>query len=195
MGAAIAQLQSLGFSVVYIPYESIVIVFRRFGIDARFDEHSPDREVETKIAAYQQLDRSRRKRLASSLVQRHRRDLDRFFETLSAVILRRIERIVILALHGTPHEMTNIDDAIRFIESYHDDGRTKPIERYEIEIRYSNGDVISGNFRDRGDAVAFLTGYRPHGYVPARGNHAVLPTHSVDVGDPGPDKSGRGPGL
>lgn len=71
-GAAIAQLQSLGFSVVYIPYDSVVTVFRRFGIDAAFDENTPDREVETKIAAYKQLRPAQRKKLAVALVKRHR---------------------------------------------------------------------------------------------------------------------------
>ena len=51
-------------------------------------------------------------------------------------------------------------DAIRFIESYQDDGQSKPIDRYEIQVRYSNGDLISGTFRDKNSAIEFLRTYQ-----------------------------------
>lgn len=155
-GGAITQLQSLGFSVVYIPYDSVVAIFRRFGINAEFDENTPDQEVGAKIAAYQQLDSGSRKKLANTLIRTHRRALDEFFDALAVVILRRIERILLFALHGAPHVTTTIHDAIHFIESYQDDGRPKPIDRYEIQVRYSNGDLISGTFRDKNGAIEFL---------------------------------------
>ena len=74
---------------------------------------------------------------------------------------RQIERIIILALHGQAREVTTIDDAIRFVEGYEEDGRGKPIERYEIEVRYNNGDVVRGQFKDKAAAVEFLRGYQP----------------------------------
>lgn len=76
------------------------------------------------------------------------------------MVLRRIERILIMALHGAPHEAPSIADAIRFIESYEDDGRSKPIDRYEIQVRYNNGDLISGTFRDKQGAIEFLQTYQ-----------------------------------
>ena len=76
-------------------------------------------------------------------------------------ISRQIERIIILALHGDVHETRTIDDAIKFIQGYVNDGRTKPIERYEIEVRYNNGDSIHGNFKDKEAAIAFLMTYQP----------------------------------
>lgn len=74
---------------------------------------------------------------------------------------RQIERIIILALHGNVHETLTIDDAIKFIRGYANDGRTKPIDRYEIEVRYNNGDSIHGNFKDKDAAVEFLKAYQP----------------------------------
>ncbi|MCY2992234.1 MAG: hypothetical protein NTY19_30785 [Planctomycetota bacterium] len=35
----------------------------------------------------------------------------------------------------------------------------KPIDRYEIQVRYSNGDLISGTFRDKNRAIEFLQTY------------------------------------
>jgi hypothetical protein len=36
-----------------------------------------------------------------------------------------------------------------------------PIERYEIEVRYNNGDVVRGQFKDKSTAIDFLRGYQP----------------------------------
>lgn len=58
-------------------------------------------------------------------------------------------------------EVTTIADAIRFIEGYAGDGSTMPVERYEIDVRYNNGDVVRGQFRDKSAAIEFLRGYQP----------------------------------
>ncbi len=57
--------------------------------------------------------------------------------------------------------MRLLDDAIKFIDEYKDDGRKKPIDRYEIEVRYNNGDSIQGNFKDKSTAIEFLKTYQP----------------------------------
>ena len=95
------------------------------------------------------------------LIDAHRTQVDEFLATLAKTVARQIERIIILALHGQAREVTTIADAIRFIEGYEDDGRGKPIERYEIEVRYNNGDVIRGQFKDKTAALEFLRGYQP----------------------------------
>ncbi len=77
-----------------------------------------------------------------------------------AIVSRRIERIFILALHGARYELTTVSDAIQCIKSYQDDARTKEFERFEIDVRYSNGNSITGKFRDRTSAIEFLRAYQ-----------------------------------
>ena len=81
--------------------------------------------------------------------------------SLAVVVSRQIAHIVILALHGGTHEVITIDDAIQFIESYDDDGKARPVKRYEIEVRYNNGDAIEGRFKDKASAIEFLRSYQP----------------------------------
>jgi hypothetical protein len=52
---ALTQLRSLGFTILYFPYSSVVRVFRKFGIDASFDENTPDAEFQKKVVAFQSL--------------------------------------------------------------------------------------------------------------------------------------------
>jgi len=43
--ASLNQLRSHGFTVLYFPYESIIAAFGSVGIDAAFDEDTPDSDV------------------------------------------------------------------------------------------------------------------------------------------------------
>ena len=50
-------------------------------------------------------------------------------------------------------------DAIAFVESY--GSKSVPsFTRYEIGVRYSNGDEIRGQFHDKTTALAFLRSVR-----------------------------------
>ena len=80
---------------------------------------------------------------------------------MAASVLRQIESVVILALYGESHEVKSVDEAIEFLASHAGDGIRKPLDRYEIEVRYNNGNVIAGKFRHKDDAVAFLRQYLP----------------------------------
>jgi hypothetical protein len=99
--------------------------------------------------------------LARELTKAHASQVDQFLKSLAEVVLRKIERIVILALHGESHEVKTVRDAIQFIDSYDDTGGVgKPIERYEIQVRYNNGIVIEGKFKDKASAIEFLQSYQ-----------------------------------
>ena len=113
---ALQQLKSLGFTVLYFPYDFVVKVFLSFGIDATSSETTADDDFQAKIDAYERLDKSKRKQLAGKLLAGHKKAVKVFVSSLSETVSRQIERIFILALHGGMHEAETIDDAIRFID-------------------------------------------------------------------------------
>ena len=80
-----------------------------------------------------------------------------FRESLRRHLDRHVESIFVLPLSGTPSEFTRIDDAIRFISEYN---RTEQVPgavvRYEVNVRYSNGDEMRGTFQERKTAIEFL---------------------------------------
>jgi hypothetical protein len=50
-----------------------------------------------------------------------------------------------------------ISDAITFVENYIEDGlREGNFRKYEIIVRYSNGDKIEASFQNKEKAVSFL---------------------------------------
>ncbi len=160
---ALKQLESLGFTLLYLPYEAVLQAFNEFGIDARFDEDTPDADFERKVAAYERLPERTRAKIPSALLRARHAEVKRFLDKLTISVTRKIERILVLPLHGASQEVTTVQEAIAFIENYSQESTAVKIERYEIQIRYDNGDVIEGKFRDKAAAIDFLRVYEPRG--------------------------------
>jgi len=65
-----------------------------------------------------------------------------------------------LPLHGDYRELATIEDAISYI-SGHGETAGKTFIRYEIQIRYNNGDNIDGAFENKDTAIKFLRTFQP----------------------------------
>lgn len=157
---SLQQLRSNGFSILYFSYESIVTAFRTAGIDASFDEDTPDTELQRKVDAYAALTERRRQQIAKALKTAHANDLASFSKSLEATLNRHVERVLILALHGDTYQVETIDDAIGYIENYQESRVVQAFRRYEIHVRYSNGDKVTGEFENKQTALYFLASIR-----------------------------------
>jgi hypothetical protein len=152
------QLRSLGFNVVYFPYESVIAAFASVGIDAAYDEDTPDAHLKRKVTQYKKLKVSDRERIAAFLRELHKAELVTFSAALRTTLARSILSVYILPLHGSPRILGDVAEAIAFIEAFDESKPCEPFTRYEVGVRYSNGDEIRGQFKDKMTAVAFLRG-------------------------------------
>jgi hypothetical protein len=152
------QLRSLGFNVVYFPYESVVAAFASVGIDAAFDEDTPDSHLKRKVTQYGKLKAADRERIAAFSRDRHKADMVTFSAALRTTLTRSIMSVYVLPLHGSPRMLGDVAEAIAFIEAFDESKPCEPFTRYEVGVRYSNGDEIRGQFKDKATAVVFLRG-------------------------------------
>lgn len=154
---SLTQMKSSGFEVMLFPYETITAAFRHVGINAAFDESTPDAEFEKTIKEIEVLTQQQRGELKEHLIQSNRSLLDRFVKELEAVLDRKIDCIILIPLHGGQSEFGTIDDAITFIEGY-DEASTQDggFRKYEVIVRYSNGDKIDAEFTEKRAAISFL---------------------------------------
>ncbi|MBW4598654.1 MAG: hypothetical protein KME29_03345 [Calothrix sp. FI2-JRJ7] len=54
-------------------------------------------------------------------------------------------------------QVSTIENAIAYVQNYSTIQTTLiPILKYEIDIRYNNGDVIHAIFQDKAEAIKFL---------------------------------------
>jgi hypothetical protein len=158
---ALSQLRSLGFRVLHFTYDAIVAAFQPVGIDARFEEDTPDAVCAGKIKQWQALSQAKRERVAKQLLVSAQKQVDAFLRSLTDAILRQISRISVLPLHGVALERQTVENAIQSIENYKEHSTAGlPIAKYEIQVHYSNGDQGQGVFKSKTDAIDFLRSYQ-----------------------------------
>lgn len=154
---ALTQLRSLGFGVLYFPYESVVKAFSKFGINAAFDEKTAEADFRKKIENWNKL--PNKEDVAKELLKLNKKGVDEFLNSLSDSVSRFIERIIILPLHGQENISNSVTEAIDFLKKYSEDKPKLPLSKYEILIRYNTGDRIEASFKDKKDSIKFLQSY------------------------------------
>ncbi|MDO8632744.1 MAG: hypothetical protein Q7R41_19860 [Phycisphaerales bacterium] len=73
---------------------------------------------------------------------------------------RSINSVYLARLHEVPRTATGIAEAVAFIESFDESKPDAPFTRYEVGVRYNNGNEVRGQFNDKVAAVAFLRSIR-----------------------------------
>ena len=157
---ALNQLKSLGFHLLFFPYESIVRAFKSVGVDAGFDEDTAEKEFRRKISRWNALSKKAQRGVADYLVKAHKEDIKAFFDALDKTVTRRIDKIIVIPLHGRESEHSSIGDAIAFLSAHDSTTVQGKVYKYEIHIRYNNGDKILADFADKAAAVEFLMKYK-----------------------------------
>lgn len=154
---SLTQLRSSGFEVVLFPYETIVESFAHVGIQAAFDEDTPDATFQTAVDEIEALSSENRSAVRNKLVELNQPVIDAFAASLAASLDRRLTRIIMIPLHGQKHEFETVQEAITFINGY-DEAEIADGEfiRYEIIARYSNSDTIDASFDNKERAIRFL---------------------------------------
>jgi len=155
---SLTQIRSSGFEVVLFPYKSIVDAFASVGINAAFDEGTPDADVEKTIKKIKNLNAKKWAALRGNLTTSNEGLLTQFIGSLQKVLDRRIAKIIAIPLHGSKMVFGSAPEAIAFVEGYNEkvmkDGMFR---KYEIIVRYTNGDKIDAEFNDKKGAIEFLT--------------------------------------
>jgi hypothetical protein len=80
-----------------------------------------------------------------------------FEEAMHASFSRGIEGVTFIALRGKTFHAVTIKEAINLLTQYQEGSNDSvPFVRYEIEVRYNNGDKVHASFQGKGDALQFL---------------------------------------
>ena len=154
---SLTQMRSSGFEVVLFPYSSIVEAFASIGINAAFDESTPDIDFEKTIRNIKMLIDQQRASLKQRLIRSNQELLDQFFKELQATLDRKVNRVIVIPLHGNQSEFISIKAAVSFIQGYNETISPNGVFRqYEVIVRYSNGDKIEAIFKDKQQTLSFL---------------------------------------
>lgn len=154
---SIEQLRTSGFEVVYLPTESVATVFSQSGIDINYGEATTDEWFSAKLAEIRAAGGPFEARVVHGLSMRHRKEIDAFLAKLESSVARSVDRVVILPLYGRQQEFPSLSDAANFLNIGTANRTNEAFVRFDVAVRYSNGDRIEGSFADRGTALSFLS--------------------------------------
>lgn len=164
---ALHQLESKGFAVLHIPYESILAAFGELGIDASSEDGvggTTEEQFREKITRWESLSQPEAtNRLIAKLSVLHASEISDFKKRLDAAITRRVTSVRLTVLRGHSVECSDIESAIIYLveeeKSYRlrEDGEQR--ESFEIQVRFNTGAKIDATFPKRPEAIAFLRSF------------------------------------
>ncbi|HUE16879.1 MAG TPA: hypothetical protein VMR25_22070 [Planctomycetaceae bacterium] len=164
--ASMDQLRSVGFKVLHLHYPTVVQAFSEVGVDASFAESTPDAAFAKKMKQWRAVSEDRKEKVWARILELNKAGVDDFINALERAVNRRISAVRITPLHGTAIECGSVQDAIGVVEKYDESAQPGPLVKYEIQIRYSNGDKVDGDFHDKDAALDFLRTYQGGNWTP-----------------------------
>ena len=164
---ALHQLESKGFAVLHVPYESILSAFKQLGIDASSEDGvggTAEAQFRGKIAKWESLTQPQAtERVLAKLYALHERDIADFNRRLHAAITRRVDRVRLTVLRGHSVECDDIEGAIAYLVEEEKSCRLREAgeqrESFEVQIRFNTGAKIDATFPKRAEAITFLRGF------------------------------------
>ncbi|MDP2839111.1 MAG: hypothetical protein Q8O11_03565 [Syntrophales bacterium] len=153
---SLAQLRSLGFNILYFPYDTLVAAFAQEGIHIAFDETTPDDDFHRCVKTIESATKSKMERIKDQLISANQRQMDEFMSSLAQRLERMIEKVVVIPLYGRSSEFGTIADAIKFLDQHRIYERSGEFRRYEVLVTFTNGDRVEGSFKDKVKVREFL---------------------------------------
>ncbi len=153
---SLEQLRSLGFQVLYFPYDSVVAAFASRNIDIGFDESTPDTVFKNCVEQIEKAPSSTMQIVKEHLINANKTEIDKFMVSLKERLDRLVEKVVIIPLYGRSNEFATIDDALGFLDSHSVYEGCGDFRKYEVLISFTNGDRVEGSFKDKIKVREFL---------------------------------------
>ena len=153
---ALTQLRSRGFCVLHFSYSVVVRAFAEVGLDANFDESTLDKVFQEKVDQYYKLSKAKITTIKSALLTLNEAGVKEFMSCLRKSVTRHVISVNVLPLFGETTSHKDILSAVNFIAEYKVGPSKNTFVRYEIIIKYNNGDWIKASFAEKEPTIAFL---------------------------------------
>lgn len=154
--SSLNQMRTEGFEVLYIPIGIIEQAFGVVGIDAHWEENTPSHILQEKVDAFELLTPDDVECIKAELISLISEQLGEFCFKLCNSLERKIDTIRVISVFGDEGIFATIDEACNFIAASNYRSCQFEFYRYEIYVRYSNGDKLEAQYTEISNAIAFL---------------------------------------
>ncbi len=156
---SLEQMQIRGINILHIPFEDISATFDSKGINLRYEEKSSEDIKWDIIEQWEKLNKSDLEDLERTLSQKIHQNLQPFLEQLTSALERRVVAVRVWALFSKVSEFPSAEEAINALANIDVNDSGLEFAKFEIQLRFGNGDKIEGEFREKETAIGFLRKY------------------------------------
>lgn len=154
---SIKQLTSQGFIVVHFTRKAVIDAFATVGINADWQENTPEDVVQEEVNKYNDLQPAQTNKIKDRLFSEEKEAFDVFTKTLDDSLERKIEAVTVVALWGTSQTFKQLSEARNYIEKTIPNGdHDAAFIRFEICIEYSDESKMKMQFMNKSEALAKL---------------------------------------
>ena len=155
---SLVQLRSQGFYVLYFNYAEICSLFKTVGLSILWEENTSDSDLQDIVDSFRALDDAQIRRFLINFFETYSDRLKELADALCESLDTTIAEVVVVPVHGIAQTLDTIGGALKFIMDY-DETTSVPILRYEIIVRYNNGDEYTMKCSNKSKAIQFLNQY------------------------------------
>ncbi len=156
---SLTQLKSLGFSILFFPYELIVKAFKKIGIDAYFNEQTDESHFEEQVKKWENSTSTQKNIVYKEITDLNLMEINTFITSLKLKVDRTIKSIRLCSMYGSIFTFNDIDSAKIFVTNFEPNNKDAKFMKFEAEIEYSNTDVIKVSYRNKNDLLLFLSNF------------------------------------
>jgi len=157
---AIIQLRSQGFFVLYFTYPEICSLFDTVGVSIRWEEDTNEEILEKIVNDLNFVfsDDNDIIKLQKRFYCMYKQHLECLAEALCNSLDTVVTEVIVIPIHGAPQICESIKTAVNFIIRY-SEKTVAPILRYEIIVKYNNGEEYTMRCSNKRKAIQFLNQY------------------------------------
>jgi hypothetical protein len=158
-GNSLTQLKSLGFSILYVPYQKIINAFHIAGVDVYFEENTEEIHFAEQLELWEKLPQTQKEKIYVEITEQCLLEINQFIMALTQKISRRILKVKIWMMFGEQYIFNTIEKAKEFIVNVNTEEISPSFREYDAEIEYSNGDIIKVTYHSPNDILSFLSSF------------------------------------
>ena len=152
------QLTSHDIAVLHIPFEVLAGCFRKQAIELDYPENAKSAYKKSVIRKWQNLPYKSTTAVKGCLREAIANDNSAFKKGLENALLRQIEVIRILPLYGTESLFSSVAQALKALAGFQEEqSKESKFVKFEVQLRFTDGDKMEGSFHSKEDAVHFLS--------------------------------------
>ena len=151
------QLSSHGITVLHVPFDVLAGAFRGEGVELDYPEDASADHKRSVIRRWEALRQDRIDNIATLLETAIATEYSAFKEALRRALLRQVEAVRVLPLYGNELTFSSIPEAISALSSS-EEGESGGLAfvKFEVELRFTDGDRVGGVFHTKDEALRFL---------------------------------------